>query len=137
MQFALSQGKFETINDLVKLFDSVDEKNVDFPNPSFVEALRNIAENVIGTKLRDVMEVTGWAEAFVSSLSYGFGEDSCFFAHPKFAGWPIIDLPIQKRPFIKIDNRYYCFDYYTFVDNFYRVMQKKHSKIKSKIQMGR
>lgn len=124
LQFALSQGKFETINDLVKLFDSVDEKNVDFPNPSFVEALRNIAENVIGTKLRDVMEVTGWTEAFVSSLSYGFGEDSCFFAHPKFAGWPIIDLPIQKRPFIKIDNRYYCFDYYTFVDNFYRVMQK-------------
>ena len=124
LQFALSQGKFEAINDLGKLFDSIDEENIDFTDPSFLEIRNNFIEKVIGTKLRDVVEVTGWPESFVSSLSYGFNEDTCFWAHSEFAGWPIVDLPIQKRPFIKIDNRYYCFDYYTFVDNFYRVIQK-------------
>lgn len=129
LQFALSQGKFEVLNDLGRLFDSIDEENMDFTSPSFVEIGHNFAEKVLGTKLRDVIEVTGWSESFVDSLSYGFNEDTFFFAHPEFSGWPIIDLPIQKRPFIKIDNKYYCFDYYTFVDNFYRVIQKNIQRL--------
>ena len=79
---------------------------------------------MFGTKLHDILEVTGWDERFITELSYGINEEITFFSGEKFSGWPVIDLPIQKRPFIKLEGKYYCFDYYAFMDNFYRVIQK-------------
>ena len=76
-----------------------------------------------------VCSITGWPEQFVRELSFGLGADNSFFDHPEYPGWPIIDLPIQKRPFIEIDGRFYCFDYYSFVDNFYRTIQKTVSRL--------
>lgn len=52
------------------------------------------------------------------------GETSEFFERPEYPGWPIQDLPVQKRPFIKIKDVVYCFDYYNLFDNIYRVLQK-------------
>jgi hypothetical protein len=51
-------------------------------------------------------------------------EDQEFFADKEFPGWPITFLPVQKRPFIRINGRSYCFDYYNLFDNIYRVIQK-------------
>ena len=84
---------------------------------------------MFGPKLFDVREVTNWNQRFVKELSYSINEEDKFFTDYEFAGWPVIDLPIQKRPFIELNNNYYCFDYYSFMDNFYRVIQKMITRL--------
>lgn len=130
LQFAMSQGKFEALNDFGKLFNSINDENINFEDPTFIEKGKKLMQNIVGTDLRDVINVTGWPKNFVESLSFGLNEDNSFNDHSQFSSWPIIDLPVQKRPFIQIDNKYYCFDYYTFVDNFYRVIQKNIQRLK-------
>jgi len=131
MQHALSQGKLDAIYDLRELIDDyfeAGETDVAKFNEMYPEAGSKFADNFLGTKLRDVIAVTGWPEKFVKSLSWEINECSDFFGEKEFSGWPVIDLPIQKRPFIKIGDQYYCFDYYSFIDNFYRAIQKAISR---------
>ena len=131
LQYALSQGKMEAFNDLGALmneFFESGETDVEKFKTKHPNAGQNFAENFLGTKLRNVIAVTDWPESFVESLSYKLNEYPDSFENGEFAGWTIIDLPIQKRPFINIDNQYYCFDYYSFVDNFYRAIQKAISR---------
>lgn len=132
LQFALSQGKLAALNEFMGIVDEYidsgkrDIKDFFDSNPNQSSAF---FDRFLGTSLRDVFEITGWPEAFMRALSYEINEDSKFFSHDDFSGWPIIDLPIQKKPFIKIGPHYYCFDYYSFVDNFYRVIQKAVTKL--------
>lgn len=131
LQYALSQGKMEAFNDLGILMDEFfesGETDVEKFKEKHPNAGQNFAENFLGTKLRNVIAVTDWPKSFVECLSYKLNEYPDFFENSEFAGWPIIDLPIQKRPFININNQYYCFDYYSFVDNFYRTIQKAISR---------
>ena len=131
LQYALSQGKMEAFNDLGTLmneFFESGETDIEMFKAKHPNAGQDFVEKFLGTKLRNVIEITGWPEAFVESLSFKPNEYPEFFENGEFAGWPIIDLPIQKRPFINIDNQYYCFDYYSFVDNFYRAIQKAISR---------
>lgn len=131
LQYALSQGKLDAIYDLRELMDGyfeAGETDVAKFNEMYPEAGREFADNFLGTKLRDVIAITGWPEKFVKSLSWEINECSDFFGKKEFSGWPVVDLPIQKRPFIKIGDQYYCFDYYSFIDNFYRAIQKAVSR---------
>lgn len=73
----------------------------------------------------NIKATTGWNDKLIDLLSYKLNECEYFFNQEKFAGWPIIDLPTQKRPFIKIGAVSYCFDYYALFDNIYRVLQKR------------
>ena len=131
LQYALSQGKLDAIYDLRELMDGyfeTGETDVAKFNEMYPEAGKEFADNFLGTKLRDVIAVTGWPEKLVRSLSWEINECSDFFGEKEFSGWPVVDLPIQKRPFIKIGDQYYCFDYYSFIDNFYRAIQKAVSR---------
>lgn len=58
------------------------------------------------------------------------GEDKDFWVAGMYAGWPLRVTPLRKRPFIRLDNRYYCFDLLNLFDNIYRkienlILQKK------------
>lgn len=127
LEYSLSQGKADAINNLLEMFDDFRENAGDDPE-KYIENKREdhykLTDDLFGSQLRDVVEVTGWDEKFIEELSYGLNQDACFFSPSEFSGWPIIDLPVQKRPFIKITGKYYCFDYYTFMDNIYRILQK-------------
>ena len=131
LQHALSQGKIDAISSLGELMDSyfeTGETDVAKFNEMYPDAGREFAENFLGTRLRNVIDITGWPDKFVNSLSWEVNECKDFFGKKEFSGWPIVDLPIQKRPFIKIGDQYYCFDYYSFIDNFYRALQKAVSR---------
>lgn len=132
LQYSLSQGKMDAINIMGKLFDEISNNEYINPEKNFKDHPKEGEEffdEFFGTKLRDVLEVTGWNEKFIQELSYGINEEKKFFEENDFAGWPVIDLPIQKRPFIKLKNKYYCFDYYSFMDNFYRAVQKMITRL--------
>lgn len=131
LQYALSQGKISAFNELRNLMDEFitsEETDIEKFREKHIDIGESFVENIFGTKLRNVIQITNWSESFVDILSFKLNEYSKFFEDNEFAGWPIIDLPIQKRPFINIDNNYYCFDYYSFVDNFYRAIQKAVSR---------
>ena len=127
LQYALSQGKMDALFELGELMDSffdAGETEVTKFNEMHPSAGKAFADSFLGTKLRNVIEITGWPQKFAKCLSWEINECQDFFTEKEFSGWPIIDLPIQKRPFIKIGEQYYCFDYYSLTDNFYRAVQK-------------
>jgi hypothetical protein len=132
LQYALSQGRIEPLNELGRMYNTFLDAAED-ERESLIEGQRETGHQLLaslfGTTLNDVCSITGWPEQFARELSYGLGADSSFFNHPEYPGWPIIDLPIQKRPFIEIEGKYYCFDYYSFIDNFYRTIQKTVSRL--------
>jgi hypothetical protein len=80
-------------------------------------------EDFLGLNLFDVSKVTGFPEKFLKEMSWEPGENKEFFAEGAFQGWPLKLWPIFQRPFIKLDNKYYCFDLYTFYDHLYRIIK--------------
>ena len=91
--------------------------------------LMDMYKCIFGTELRDVAKITGWPDIFLNELSWELNSVSEFFEEPQFSGWPIVDLPVLKRPFIKVEGVVYCFDYFTFIDKFYRVLQKTVTRL--------
>lgn len=79
----------------------------------------------LGLDLFDLEKVTQIPTSLLNELSWEQGQDEEFFADGKYKGWPLRIWPIFKRPFIKLNERYYCFDLYSLLDNFYRVLQKR------------
>lgn len=131
LQYSLSQGKINGFNEFGKFIDSIDSESLDSDNidPTISQKGYDLLTTMLGSKSNDVIEVTGWPECFVRELSFGIDEEESFFSDSEYSGWPVINLPIQKRPFIKIDDRYYCFSYYAFVDCFYRSVQKAITRL--------
>lgn len=134
LEYSLSSGKAEAFNEFGRMFENYDEwirsgKSED----QYFEEMRNnsstCVEDMFGYSLYNVKEVTGWNDALIDSLSLSLNENKTFFSG-EFAGWPIIDLPVHKKPFIRIENTSYCFDYYSLFDNIYRVMQKTIRELK-------
>lgn len=80
--------------------------------------------DAIGYGLFDVEAATGWPHKLLDCLSWLPGEDSEFLAEGEFRGWPLRVLPIWKRPFLKIDGRYYLFGIYQITDHGYRILQR-------------
>lgn len=130
LQYALSQERFDTSNRFFDMLDDIPEtESFDSMSEDQVKTGQEFIEQFFGAKLNDVCKVTGWDASFVREFAYRIGEDTDFFSNADYPGWPIIHLPIQRKPFIKINECYYCFDYYSFIDNFYRVLQKAVSRL--------
>lgn len=74
--------------------------------------------------LHDVEKLTNLPKALLEDLSWTQGEDKEFFNEGEYCGWPLREWPILKRPFLKLNGRYYCFDSFSLFDNIYRVIQR-------------
>ncbi len=74
--------------------------------------------------LHDVERLTTLPKPLLEDLSWSQGEDKEFFKEGQYSGWPLREWPVQKRPFLKLNGRYYCFDNYSLFDNIYRVIQR-------------
>lgn len=71
----------------------------------------------------DLEKITKFPKSLLKDLSYKLNENKYFYNN-EYSGYPIIELPVFSQPFININNKFYCFDYYNLFDNIYRVMQK-------------
>ena len=83
-----------------------------------------------GTDLFDVQMITSLPKSLIEELSWKQGEESTFFEPGDFRGWPLRIWPISKRPFICLNDRYYCFHLPSLFDNVYRVMQRTIQRLK-------
>lgn len=126
LENALSQGRVEGLNTLGNFFDSFD--NAELPNPDDLlpeqaEILSTAFFETFSVEHYDVSRITKWPEKFIEGLSFSPG-DAQWFEQGRYKNWPIVSLPVRRKPFIKLDGRFYCFDYYTLMDNFYRVIRE-------------
>ena len=129
LRYSLSQGYADAIMELNKEFKLFVEA-VDLgisPEDAHKCAEGRISKTVgklHGSDLINVAAITGWDSRFIDMLSYGINECSTFWGESEFAGWPIVELPVTKKPFIKIEGTSYAFLYYALFDNIYRNIQK-------------
>lgn len=135
LQYSMSQGYADALMDMMKSYDEFC-KSVDLgTDPEIaIENARDtvtpIVDKAIGVALNDVAKVTGWDARLIDALSLGIGECTSFFDGSEFSGWPIMELPIKRKPFIKINGISYAFDYYSLFDNIYRALQKEIFRLK-------
>jgi len=135
LQYSLSQGLADAWMDMGKSYDDFC-KTVDLgtePKTAIDEArdiVNPIVEKIFGEALNNISYVTGWDARLIDALSLGIGEYDSFFDGLEFSGWPIMELPTKKKPFIKIDGISYGFDYYSLFDNIYRALQKEIFRLK-------
>ncbi|MGV7096839.1 YecA family protein [Desulfovibrio sp. QI0434] len=74
--------------------------------------------------LYDLQKITELPIAFLDAFSWEQGEEADFFSGEEMRGWPLKVWPVFKRPFLKVEGRYYCFECHNLFDNFYRQMQR-------------
>lgn len=122
IEHSLSQGRGDAIS---KIQDMMMNPNFNFDNldQQTKDTNKSLFESMFGSASNDIEKITKWPKKFIKQLSFSLGEYNQF-AHKDFEFWPVLSLPIQKKPFIEIDGRYYCFAYYNLFDNIYRILQK-------------
>lgn len=122
IEYSLSQGRGDAIS---KIQDMMMNPNLNFDNldQETKDTGRFLIDSMFGSASNDIEKITNWPKNFIKQLSLSLGEYN-HFSHMDFEFWPILSLPIQKKPFIEIDGKYYCFAYYNLFDNIYRILQK-------------
>jgi hypothetical protein len=60
----------------------------------------------------------------IDELSWGPGQETEFLAEGPYKGWPLRVWPIFKRPFVRLEDRHYCFELYGLFDHIYRSIQR-------------
>jgi hypothetical protein len=135
LQYSLGQARLDAKNSLNELYDGYvkaiaqDENKEAYISRIHCDALP-VFEKVIGISRNNVTSVTGWNDKFINALSLSLNEDNSFFSDKEFSGWPLLELPVHKKPFIKIENISYCFEYYSLFDHIYRIIQKTIKELK-------
>lgn len=125
LRYSLSQGYADEMMRFASSMDAIFEKieNEKTTNLNLDEAQDSI-QKLFGTDLNNVKLITDWDDRFIDMLSSEVNEIPSFWNDKEFSGWPFIDLPVVKKPFIKINGTSYAFLYYTLFDNIYRNIQK-------------
>lgn len=131
LEYSLTSGIIDAMNGMRKEFDEYQKLTVSKTDEEIEEIMsnKNLNEStfvgeLFEVDLYDVFKVTKWSDKFIDALTLDLNSELSFTNQESYSAWPIRDLPIQKKPFIRIDSRVYCFDYYNLFDNIYRVIQK-------------
>ena len=111
-------------HDLQMLMDQIIKEN------AWEDRRDEVFGRLLGMDLFDLQKTTTLPEKLLEELAWSPGEETEFFAEGEFRGWPLRIWPVFKRPFIRLNNRYYCFDLYSLLDNIYRVMQRLILRLK-------
>jgi hypothetical protein len=108
---AIGHGRLAAFNELGELFDrGVMSESFELPldDPSLFEKASTACLEALTVQHFDVRRITGWPAGFIDGLSFRPGE-GVFFERGRMAYWPIVALPIQRRPFITLNGATYCF----------------------------
>lgn len=89
------------------------------------ETMRRSSERAFGLGLFDVEQITSLPQGFLEDFSWSPSEESEFLADGEYKGWPLRIQPIFRRPFLKVNEKYLCFDLQCLCDNFYRQIEKR------------
>lgn len=150
LQNSLAFGIFEAAKELrelhAKIVAQVDASLVTTKDEMF-EAMEKILKDngfeaerddifsrFFGFDLFDIVKVTNLPASLLRDLSWEPGENRDFFAEGDKSGWPLKILPIHQRPLLKIEEKYYCFDLLSLMDNLYKALRRTILRIKPSYQ---
>lgn len=102
----------------------IDKKPPSEIEPNVLEYWESIFNKLFGLDLFDLEKITNLPKRILEALSWSQGEDAEFFSEDYFRGWPLRVLPIFKRPFIKLNGHYYCFELCNLLDRLYRILYR-------------
>jgi hypothetical protein len=123
-------------NEINKKEFIVKSKNKDANIQNLIEACglkkecQDAFNRIFGLDLYKLKKISALPEKLLKELSWEPGQNQDFFSDGEFKGWPLRIWPIFSRPFIKINNEYYCFELTSLLDNIYRVLQKTICRLK-------
>lgn len=86
--------------------------------------------------LFDLQKITNLPATFLRELAWEPGEETSFFSGSEMKGWPLREWPIHRRPFLKVAERYYCFDIYAVRDHFYRVISRAVTRLRPDLKQA-
>lgn len=129
LQYSLSQGCADAIKEFGDECNSfINSTDLGAGSETVILSAKNrvlsLVKKVFGDGLIDIENITGWDTRFIDALSLEIGEYNTFWGDNEFSGWPIVELPVMRKPFIKINGTAYSFLYYALFDNIYRIIQK-------------
>jgi hypothetical protein len=81
----------------------------------------------------DVEQITGWPLNFIEQFSLSEGELSNYYQQD--IELMNKELPQKFKPFLKYDDKYYCFSIDNLMDNFYRAFVKVLRKVKPELSV--
>lgn len=79
---------------------------------------------LFGLDLFELEKICQLPLSLIDEMSWGPGQETEFLAEGAYKGWPLRVWPIFKRPFIRLEDRHYCFDLYGLFDHVYRSIQR-------------
>jgi hypothetical protein len=136
IQYSLTFGFGDAMNESISLFNKTiefarglpeavknpteDHMEVAIEQSGVKDEVKNALDRAFGLAICDIGKITNMPSSIMDALSWGLGEEKEFWSEGMYAGWPLRVTPLRKRPFIKLDNRYYCFDLLNLFDNIYR-----------------
>ena len=135
LQYTLTQGCIDamiSLGDQYEIFQNAVQSGAN-PQKAIEDAQDrslNLVEQVFGGDLIDVALVTGWDSRFIDAFTLDINEYRDRGDQSEFSGWPIIELPVMRKPFIWINGKTYAFLYYALFDNIYRNIQKSIMQLK-------
>lgn len=83
-----------------------------------------IAGQFFGLDLFNVEKVSGLPVSLLEQLAWPIGGNTEFFAPGEYAGWPLRVLPVNVRPFLQVEDKFYCFDLTNLMDHVYRMVER-------------
>ncbi len=110
---------------LVTAEDPADILSESIARHGLVEEQRRAVGFFLLYDLFDLQKLTNLPPAFLEDFSWAPGQDGEFLADGPLKGWPLRVWPLFKRPFIKLDGKYYCFNLSGLFDHFYRQLEKR------------
>lgn len=97
-----------------------------------------LLDKLLGSGLIDVKAITGWDKRLIEALTYRPGECKTFWGEDPLAGWPIVEQPVIRRPFIDIGGTVYAFLYCALLIIFIGIFRRVFSsKSRNMAQLGR
>lgn len=79
----------------------------------------------LGLDLFDLQKVTDLPIELLNDFAWSPGQETDFLSAGNLKGWPLRIWPTFKRPFLKVGERYYCFDQTILFDHFFRQLEKR------------
>lgn len=133
IQRSLFRGVTEAFEELspyiTKAFEN-NENELNIESEEEFTIVSELANKALSFDCFDLKKIANIPELLLNELSLEPGEEKNFLAPGEFSGWPLKVLPIHKKPFLKVGQSFYCFEYSSFSDNLYRSLQRIITKLK-------
>ncbi len=121
----LLQEKIEQLNEEISTEDCMQNMFLEVvEEQGLTKRHEKAVSEFIGVGLFDVQQISEIPKSVLFKMSWELGEEVHFLAQGKKRGWPSKTTPISIRPFLKIEDRVYCFSVHGLFDHVYRAIQR-------------